>query len=214
MESQDEHEDDHGGGNENGNGDGGENGNGNRICSGIGNGNPNVNVRGVVPVVHECTYQDFVKCQPLNFKGTKGVEKFLGGLPDNIQRNVINADLRDSRMLFNRLGNKSNEARGRAYGLGGGGAYPDSNIVIVIICGEKVIRIPYRNEIIEIEGHGFIGKNKLRLSIISCTMTQNYIQKGCQVFLAQFIEKEAKDKLEEKRLEDVPIVRDFLKVFP
>nr|GFA77684.1 hypothetical protein [Tanacetum cinerariifolium] len=38
-----------------------------------GNGNPNVNVGGVVPVARECTYQDFVKCQPLNFKGTEEV---------------------------------------------------------------------------------------------------------------------------------------------
>ncbi|GJS66418.1 reverse transcriptase domain-containing protein [Tanacetum coccineum] len=37
------------------------------------NGNPNVNARGVVPVARERTYQDFMKCQPLNFKGTKGV---------------------------------------------------------------------------------------------------------------------------------------------
>ncbi|GJV18485.1 reverse transcriptase domain-containing protein [Tanacetum coccineum] len=26
-----------------------------------------------VPTTHECTYNDFLKCQPLNFKGTKGV---------------------------------------------------------------------------------------------------------------------------------------------
>ncbi|GJU31493.1 reverse transcriptase domain-containing protein [Tanacetum coccineum] len=45
------------------------NGNGN----GNGDGNPNVNTGGVVPVTRECTYQDFMKCQPLNFKGTKGV---------------------------------------------------------------------------------------------------------------------------------------------
>ncbi|GJU92214.1 putative reverse transcriptase domain-containing protein [Tanacetum coccineum] len=38
-----------------------------------GNGNPNVNVGGVVPVACECTYQDFLKCQPLNFKGTERV---------------------------------------------------------------------------------------------------------------------------------------------
>ncbi|GKC43610.1 hypothetical protein Tco_1061332 [Tanacetum coccineum] len=38
-----------------------------------GNGNPNVNAGGDVPVARECTYQDFVKCQPLNFKGTEGV---------------------------------------------------------------------------------------------------------------------------------------------
>ncbi|GJR11657.1 hypothetical protein Tco_0794309 [Tanacetum coccineum] len=49
----------------NGNGNGG-NGNGR-------NGNPNVNDTGARPVARECTYQDFMKCQPLNFKGTEGV---------------------------------------------------------------------------------------------------------------------------------------------
>ncbi|GJY92142.1 putative reverse transcriptase domain-containing protein [Tanacetum coccineum] len=37
-----------------------------------------------------------------------------------------------------------------------------------------------------------------------------YLEKGCQVFLAHVTEK----KLAEKRLEDVPIVRDFSEVFP
>ncbi|GKB80633.1 putative reverse transcriptase domain-containing protein [Tanacetum coccineum] len=36
---------------------------------------------------------------------------------------------------------------------------------------------------------------------------------GCQVFLAHVTTKKAEDKSEEKRLEDVPIVRDFPKVF-
>nr|GEY78577.1 reverse transcriptase domain-containing protein [Tanacetum cinerariifolium] len=30
-------------------------------------------VRRQAPIVRECTYSDFLKCQPLNFKGTKGV---------------------------------------------------------------------------------------------------------------------------------------------
>ncbi|GKD42535.1 hypothetical protein Tco_1267180 [Tanacetum coccineum] len=38
-----------------------------------GNGNPNENDRGSRHVARECTYPDFMKCQPLNFKGTKGV---------------------------------------------------------------------------------------------------------------------------------------------
>ncbi|GJX22506.1 reverse transcriptase domain-containing protein [Tanacetum coccineum] len=46
----------------------GENGNGEN-----GNGNPNENGRGDRHVARECTYQDFMKCQPLNFKGTEGV---------------------------------------------------------------------------------------------------------------------------------------------
>ncbi|GJY17368.1 hypothetical protein Tco_0388859 [Tanacetum coccineum] len=59
--------------NNRGNGDrnGGGNGNGNR--GGNGNGNANRNDRGVMPSARECTYHDFVKCQPLNFKGTGGV---------------------------------------------------------------------------------------------------------------------------------------------
>ncbi|GJQ98846.1 putative reverse transcriptase domain-containing protein [Tanacetum coccineum] len=63
-----------GNGGGNGDGNGGGNGNGNR--GGNGNGNPNRNDRGVMPIARECTYHDFVKCQPLNFKGTKGVVGF------------------------------------------------------------------------------------------------------------------------------------------
>ncbi|GJR30478.1 putative reverse transcriptase domain-containing protein [Tanacetum coccineum] len=38
--------------------------------------------------------------------------------------------------------------------------------------------------------------------------------KGCPVFLAHVTTKEVEDKSEKKRLEDVPIVRDFPEVFP
>ncbi|GKB42705.1 hypothetical protein Tco_0887647 [Tanacetum coccineum] len=48
------------------NGDNGNGGNGNGR-----NENPDENVRGNIPVARECTYQDFMKCQPLNFKGTE-----------------------------------------------------------------------------------------------------------------------------------------------
>ncbi|GKD65259.1 hypothetical protein Tco_1307367 [Tanacetum coccineum] len=128
MKSGDECEDDNGDGNGNDNGYGG-----NR------NGNPDVNVGGLMPVAHECTYQDFLKCQPLIFKVTEGVvgltrwtddeyamlwkalmklitemvpeedervEKFIGGLPDNIQGNVITAEptrLQDAIRIENNL---------------------------------------------------------------------------------------------------------------
>ncbi|GKG43878.1 hypothetical protein Tco_0482971, partial [Tanacetum coccineum] len=42
---------------------------------------------------------------------------------------------------------------------------------------------------------------------------QEYLSKGCDVFLAYITTKEAKDKSEGKRLEDVSIVRDFPEVF-
>nr|GEU80342.1 nucleotide-binding alpha-beta plait domain-containing protein [Tanacetum cinerariifolium] len=38
-----------------------------------GNGNPKENDRGARLIAREYTYQDFMKCQPLNFKGTEGV---------------------------------------------------------------------------------------------------------------------------------------------
>ncbi|GKD98078.1 hypothetical protein Tco_1381975, partial [Tanacetum coccineum] len=58
-----------------GNGDG-KNGNGGNGNGRNGNGrnkNPDEDGRGDMHVARECTYQDFIKCQPLNFKGTEGV---------------------------------------------------------------------------------------------------------------------------------------------
>nr|GEU79429.1 putative reverse transcriptase domain-containing protein [Tanacetum cinerariifolium] len=81
----------------------------------------------------------------------------------------------------------------------------------LIVCDEKVIRIPYGDEVLIIRGDNCDGESKL--NIISCTKTQKYIQKGCQVYLAQVTSKKAKDKLEEKRLEDVPIIQEFPEVF-
>ncbi|GJT41792.1 reverse transcriptase domain-containing protein [Tanacetum coccineum] len=59
---------------DNGNGNGGD---GNGGDGNGGNGNPNENDRGARPVARECTYQDFMKCQPLNFKGTEGVVRLI-----------------------------------------------------------------------------------------------------------------------------------------
>ncbi|GJU51311.1 hypothetical protein Tco_1220866 [Tanacetum coccineum] len=69
-------------------------------------------------------------------------------------------------------------------------------------------------DVIIVQGDGSDSGSKSRLRIISCTKTQKYIQKWCQVFLAQVTEKETDDKSEEKRLDDVPTVRDFSEVFP
>ncbi|GKF95874.1 hypothetical protein Tco_0288609 [Tanacetum coccineum] len=58
----------------------------------------------------------------------------------------------------------------------------------VIVCDEKIARVPFGNKTLII--HGF------------------------HVFLAHIIKKNPEYKSEEKRLEDVPIVRDFPEVFP
>ncbi|GJY25076.1 putative reverse transcriptase domain-containing protein [Tanacetum coccineum] len=84
----------------------------------------------------------------------------------------------------------------------------------VIICDEKVVRLPYGEEMLIFQGNRNNQRKESRLNIISCTKAQGYLSKGCDVFLAHITTKEAKDKSKEKRLEDVPIVRDFPEVFP
>ncbi|GJU15087.1 putative reverse transcriptase domain-containing protein [Tanacetum coccineum] len=84
----------------------------------------------------------------------------------------------------------------------------------VIVYDEKIVRIPYGNKILIVQGDKGAKEKKSKLSIISCEKAQKYIEKGCQLFLAQVTVKENKDKSEEKRLEDVPTVRDFPEVFP
>ncbi|GJY22741.1 putative reverse transcriptase domain-containing protein [Tanacetum coccineum] len=186
----------------------------------------------------------------------------------------------------NKIGNKTgnNEAKARAYAIGGGGASPDSNVITyttlldvipstldtsyaikladgrisetnvilrgctlgllghpfdidlmpvelssfdvivgmdwlvkhhaVIVCDERIVRIPYGDKVLIIEGNGCKGGSKSKLSIISCTKTQKYIQMGCPLYLAQVAARRSDDKPEDKPLEDVPIVWDFSEVFP
>ncbi|GJZ36881.1 putative reverse transcriptase domain-containing protein [Tanacetum coccineum] len=84
----------------------------------------------------------------------------------------------------------------------------------IIAYAEKIIRIPWGSETLIVHGDGSNQGNETRLNIISCTKTQKYLLKGHHVFLAHVTTKETEDKSGEKRLEDVPIVQDFLGVFP
>ncbi|GJU42169.1 putative reverse transcriptase domain-containing protein [Tanacetum coccineum] len=75
-----------------------------------------------------------------------------------------------------------------------------------IIYDNKFIHIPIDGETLIIRG----DQSKTRLNLISCIKTERYISRGCQVFIAQVMEKKSDDK----RLEDIPVVREFSKVFP
>ncbi|GJW34513.1 putative reverse transcriptase domain-containing protein [Tanacetum coccineum] len=256
----------------------GRNGNG-------GNGNPNENDRGSRPIARECTYQDFLKCQPLNFKGTKGVvglirtigtdaafamswkelmklmaevyfprneiqkmeselwnltvknndlaaynkrfqeltmlctkmvpeeedrvERFIGGLPDNIQGNVIAAELtrlQDAVRITNNL--MDQKLKG----------YATKNV-------EHKRRLEVNQKDNRRQQPPFKRQNVGSQNMARAYTTGNnekmryvgplpYFNKCCPIFLAQITKKEAKDKSEEKRLEDVPTVQDFSEVFP
>ncbi|GJW43429.1 putative reverse transcriptase domain-containing protein [Tanacetum coccineum] len=84
----------------------------------------------------------------------------------------------------------------------------------IIVCAEKIIRIPWGNETLIVHGDESNQGHEARLHIISYSKTQEYMLKGCLVFLAHVTTNEVEDKSEKKRLEDVPIVQDFPEVFP
>ncbi|GJX68240.1 putative reverse transcriptase domain-containing protein [Tanacetum coccineum] len=197
------------------------------------------------------------------------VEKFIGGLSDNIQGNVIVAEptrLQDAvriannlmdqklkgyvmknaenkrRLKVNKRDNHRQQPPFKRPNVGGqqcaklyktAGNTERNNHIIGLLplckqsvsftmkglalepsCDEKVVRIPYGDEVFIVQGDGGSRREKSKLSIISCTKTHKYVEKGCLIFLAQVTKKETGDKSEEKRLEDVPTVWDFPKVFP
>ncbi|GJT92304.1 putative reverse transcriptase domain-containing protein [Tanacetum coccineum] len=71
----------------------------------------------------------------------------------------------------------------------------------VIVCG----LIPYGNKTLTVKS----DEDMSRLKVISCIKACKYIGRGCQLFLAHVTKKKPK----EKRLEDVPLICDFPKVF-
>nr|GEV20933.1 putative reverse transcriptase domain-containing protein [Tanacetum cinerariifolium] len=292
---------------------------GSKNSNGNGNGNHNENDRDARPIVQECTYQDFMKCQSLTFKGTEGVvglirwfkkmetifhisncpekyqvnyatctllnstltwwnshkrtirtdvafamswreliklmaemfpeeenrvKKFIGGLPDNIQGNLKVYAMKnaENKRKFNnsqkdnsgqqppfKRHNVGGQNVARAYTAGNNerrvynGPLPLCNKfkfhhegLCTVRCGKcnKVGHWTRDYEILIVQGDKTSKGKKSKLSIISCTKTQKCIKKGCLIFLAQVMKKETKDKSEEKRLEEVPTVRDFPRVFP
>nr|GEU70745.1 putative reverse transcriptase domain-containing protein [Tanacetum cinerariifolium] len=150
---------------------------------------------------------------------------------DDTSRNNQHQQQPIKRTNGNRAGNGNVVAR--AYVVGTARTNPNSNVVtemgsfdviigmdwlvkyhVVIVCNEKLVRVPFGDEILIFHGDGSNNGHESRLNIISCTKTQRYLLKGCPIFLAHVTIKEAEDKSKEKRLEDVPIVQDFPEVFP
>ncbi|GJR83450.1 putative reverse transcriptase domain-containing protein [Tanacetum coccineum] len=142
----------------------------------------------------------------------------LSGVPDNIHGNVMSArpkTLDDAIELANNLmDQKLCTYAERAYTAGPG---QKRLILEIYLYAPSAITTTPDNVYPSVEtarGNGNNQREESRLNIISCTKAQEYLSKGCDIFLAHITTKEAKDKSEGKRLEDVPIVRDFPEVFP
>ncbi|GJV06304.1 putative reverse transcriptase domain-containing protein [Tanacetum coccineum] len=66
----------------------------------------------------------------------------------------------------------------------------------VIICDEKIVRVPFERKMLIFQGNRNNKRRESRLNINSCSKAQEYLSKGCDVFLAHITTKEAKDKSE------------------
>ncbi|GJU82795.1 reverse transcriptase domain-containing protein [Tanacetum coccineum] len=167
------------------------------------------------------------------------IEKYVGGLPDMMlnARRRVKGSLRTPQETL-KTNNNKNKTRGRTlaeptlqdlghfkrdcpkiknnnnHGNQVGVAMLQPKYQAIIVCAEKIVRIPWGNETLIVHGDGSNRGHEARLHIISYTKTQEYMLKGCPVFLANVNTKETEDKSEKKRLEDVPIIRDFPDVFP
>ncbi|GJT53831.1 putative reverse transcriptase domain-containing protein, partial [Tanacetum coccineum] len=128
------------------------------------------------------------------------------------------------RLRNNDRGNQAGNDRAPAkvYVVGNAGANPDNVVAelgsfdaiigmdwlakyqAVIVCAEKIVRIPWRNKTLIIHGDRSARGNVIRLNIISCTKAQKYMERGFPIFLAHVTAKEVEDKSEKKRLKDVP----------
>nr|GFB45987.1 putative reverse transcriptase domain-containing protein [Tanacetum cinerariifolium] len=76
---------------------------------------------------------------------------------------------------------------------------------VVIVCGKKVVHVPYKNKTLVVKG----DRGASRLKVISCIKARKFIEIGSQLFMAHVTEKEQ----QEKQIEDVPVIRDFPEVF-
>nr|GEY48688.1 putative reverse transcriptase domain-containing protein [Tanacetum cinerariifolium] len=54
----------------------------------------------------------------------------------------------------------------------------------VIVCDEKVVRIPYGDETLTFRGNESNNERESRLTVISCLKAQEYMAKECHIFLA------------------------------
>nr|GFA33952.1 reverse transcriptase domain-containing protein [Tanacetum cinerariifolium] len=220
-----------------------------------------------------CSYTDFIKCQPLNFKGTEGVvglsqwlkkmesvfhisgcsidnqvkfttctllgaaltwwnghrfqelalmctkfladetekvDKYINGFPDNIHGNVLSARPKTLDETINALIDITPTTLENHYDV----ELADGKIIgvntIVRGCTLNFMNRPFNVEMMHVP----LGSFDVIIGMDWLTKYHRVIICDEKIVRVPFRKEEAKDKSEGKRLEDVPIVKDFPKVFP
>ncbi|GJX03568.1 putative reverse transcriptase domain-containing protein [Tanacetum coccineum] len=177
-----------------------------RDCRSAGNANNANNQRGTgsgqKPTCFECGVQGHFKRECPKLKNNKNRNQLFQIDLRHLLRSLLDVELADGRII--ELGSFD-----AIIGMDWLSKYQ-----AIIVYAEKIVRIPWGNETLIVYGDGSNRGYKARLHIISYSKTQEYMLKGCLVFLAHVLTKEVEDKSEKKRIEYVPTVLDFPEVFP
>nr|GEX50076.1 reverse transcriptase domain-containing protein [Tanacetum cinerariifolium] len=158
----------------------------------------------------------------------KKIDKYISELPDNIYRNLksskprtldetieLTNDLMDHKLhTYAEKADNKRKTDDTSRNNHGHQQQPFKRCHAVIVCDEKLVQIRFGSETLTFRGNESNNGRESRLTVISCSKAQEYMAKGCQIFMAQISAKKEEDKSEGKQIKDVPIIRDFPKVFP
>ncbi|GJS37762.1 putative reverse transcriptase domain-containing protein, partial [Tanacetum coccineum] len=179
----------------------------------------NLKVKGNDVAAYTQRFQELaLMCTKFLADETAKIDKYIGGLPDNIHGNVMSArpktldfaielanDLMDQKLRT--YAERQNENKRKADDSSRNNHQQQShkrqNVARAYTAGPGEKKV-------------YTGDLPLctKCNYHHTGQSQEYLSKGCDLFLAHITTKEVKDKSKEKRLEDVPIIRNFPEVFP
>nr|GEX39722.1 putative reverse transcriptase domain-containing protein [Tanacetum cinerariifolium] len=189
-----------------------------------------------IPVPRECIYSDFLKCQPLNFKGTEGVGNALTWWNSYVKTLGHDVAYAMTWKALKKMMTDKYCPRGEIKKLmfleesdeveKYVGCLPDMIHRSVMASKPKTMHdaIEFATKLMDQKIHTLAerqakykrssNKHGSRLNIISCTKIQKYLLKGCHVFLAHVTAKKAEDIRRRSDLKMYLLFEISLKYFP
>ncbi|GJX74243.1 hypothetical protein Tco_0312838 [Tanacetum coccineum] len=171
----------------------------------------NIKVKGNDVPAYTKQFQELTLiCTKFVANETEKVDKYISGLPDIIYGNVKSARPKTLDETIE-LANDLMDQKLRTYATGADRSFistafssliniaptPLENCYDVELANGKLVRIDTiirdlrGNETLTFCGNESSNGRESRLTVISCSKAQEYMAKGCQVFLAQFAKKES-----------------------